>query len=82
MFCESKELKQAKTGSQIEKQIFICSSHVSENVYSYCLYNEGSQQMASVTPAVTGTANMNLYQPTVKTETDASLKPLTSDECI
>jgi len=43
MFCDSKELIQAKIGSQIGKQVLICSSHVSENLCSYCLYTERLQ---------------------------------------
>jgi len=35
MFCERKELIQAKIGFQIVKQVLICSSHVSENYYLY-----------------------------------------------
>lgn len=38
--------------------------------------------MASVTPAVNRTANMKLYQATVNTEKESSIKPLGSDECI
>jgi len=79
MFCESKELTQAKIGFQIGKQVLICSSRVSEN---YCLYTKILQYMASVTPAVKRTANMKLHQATLNTEKELSIKPLGSDECI
>lgn len=76
MFCESKELIQAKIGSQIGKQVLICSSHVSENLCNYCLYTERLQSMASVTPAVKGTANIKLYQATVNIGKEPSIKTL------
>ena len=39
MFCESKELIQAKTGSQIGKQVLICSSHISEKLVQLLFVN-------------------------------------------
>jgi hypothetical protein len=38
--CKRKELLQIKIPSQIEEQVLICASHISENLLIYCLYFE------------------------------------------